>query len=199
MIRLVGPGGAGKSTIGALLAERLNVAFLDLDRHFADRFGDIGEYIDRHGYDAYAQANVETYCSLACAETASDVVALSSGFMTYAHDIQPEYPTVRSEIAESPATFVLLPSLDREVCVTEAVRRQIGRPFGRSAIREEAVIRARFEIYMAVPARKIETMRPVAAAVDEIIASLRPKEATMAYSGHSTCLGWPAMSEPSAR
>jgi hypothetical protein len=106
--------------------------------------------------------------------------------MTYAHDIEPEYPTVRSEIAESLATFVLLPSLDREVCVTEAVRRQIGRPFGRSAIREEAVIRARFEIYMAVPARKIETMRPVAAAADEIIASLRPKEATMAYSGHST-------------
>jgi hypothetical protein len=115
--------------------------------------------------------------------------------MTYAPDIEPEYPTVRSEIAESLATFVLLPSLDREVCVTEAVRRQIGRPFGRSAIREEAVIRARFEIYMAVPARKIETMRPVAAAVDEIIASLRPKEATMAYSGHSTCIGWPAMSE----
>jgi ribose 1,5-bisphosphokinase PhnN len=25
MIRLIGPGGAGKSTIGALLAERLNV------------------------------------------------------------------------------------------------------------------------------------------------------------------------------
>lgn len=173
MIRLVGPGGAGKSTIGALLAERLSVAFLDLDRCFADRFGDIGEYIGRHGYDAYARANVETYCSLACAETAPDVVALSSGFMTYAHDIQPEYPRVRSEIAESPATFVLLPSLDREVCVTETVRRQIGRPFGRSAIREEAVIRARFEIYMTVRARKIETMRPVAAAVDEIIAFQR--------------------------
>ncbi|MEO6239244.1 MAG: shikimate kinase [Vicinamibacterales bacterium] len=59
MIRLVGPGGAGKSTIGALLAERLNVAFLDLDRHFADRLGDIGEYIGRYGYDAYAQANVD--------------------------------------------------------------------------------------------------------------------------------------------
>jgi shikimate kinase len=66
---------------------------------------------------------------------------------------------------------MLLPAVDRDVCVAETVQRQIGRPFGRSATREEAVIRARFEIYMAVPARKIETMRSVAAAVDEIIAS----------------------------
>jgi len=45
MIRLIGPGGAGKSTIGALLAERLDVPFVDLDRHFAARIGDISEYI----------------------------------------------------------------------------------------------------------------------------------------------------------
>ncbi len=177
MIRLVGPGGAGKSTIGALLAERLNVAFLDLDRHFADRLGDIGEYIGRYGYDAYARANVETYCSLLRTEAEPEVVALSSGFMTYARDIHPEYPTVWCEIEQSPTTFVLLPAVDCDVCVAETVRRQIGRPFGRSASREEAVIRARFEIYMAVPARKIETMRPAAAAVDEIIASLPLKRA----------------------
>src|SRR3954463_2771454 len=64
MIRLIGPGGAGKSTIGALLARRLDAAFADLDRHFADRAGDISEYIGRHGYDAYARENVEAYCSL---------------------------------------------------------------------------------------------------------------------------------------
>ena len=177
MIRLVGPSGAGKSTIGALLAERLNAPFLDLDRQFADRHGDIGEYIDQHGYDAYARANVETYCSMVRAEADPEVVALSSGFMTYALDIHPEYPTVWCEIEQSPTTFVLLPAVDRDVCVAETVRRQIGRPFGRSASREEAVIRARFEIYMAVPARKIETMRPAAAAVDEIIASLPLKRA----------------------
>jgi shikimate kinase len=64
MIRLIGPGGAGKSTIGALLAERLDVAFLDLDRHFAGRVGDISDYIGRHGYDEYARENVEGYCAL---------------------------------------------------------------------------------------------------------------------------------------
>ena len=59
MIRLIGPGGAGKSTIGALLAERLDIAFLDLDRHLVGRVGDISEYIGRHGYDDYARENVE--------------------------------------------------------------------------------------------------------------------------------------------
>ena len=147
MIRLIGPGGAGKSTIGALLAERLDLAFVDLDRHLADRVGDIGDYINAHGYGTYARENVETYWSLVCAEKPPDVVALSSGFITYSLDIHPEYPTLRRGIERSPTTFVLLPSVERDICVAETVRRQVGRPFGRSPSREEAVIRARFEIY----------------------------------------------------
>ena len=172
MIRLIGPGGSGKSTIGALLAARLDLKFLDLDRHFADRVGDISDYIGAHGYEKYSRENVAAYWSLVRAETPPDVVALSSGFMTYSPDIHPEYPTLRHEIERSPTTFVLLPSVDRDVCVGETVRRQVGRPFGRSRSREEAVIRARFEIYMAMPARKIETMRHVVAVVDEIVAAL---------------------------
>jgi shikimate kinase len=174
MIRLIGPGGAGKSTIGALLAERLDVPFLDLDRHFAGRVGDISEYIGRHGYDAYARENVEAYCSLSREGVRSDVIALSSGFMTYASDTHPEYGRVRREIEEWAQTFVLLPSLDRELCVAETVRRQVARPFGRSPEREEAVIRARYEIYTALPMRKVETMRPTAVILDEILAALSP-------------------------
>jgi hypothetical protein len=36
------------------------------------------------------------------------------------------------------------------------------------------VIRARFEIYMALPMRKVETMRPTAMILDEILAALSP-------------------------
>jgi shikimate kinase len=172
MIRLIGPGGAGKSTIGALLAERLDVPFLDLDRHLAGRVGDLGEYIGRYGYDAYARENVEAYCSLSAGGIRPDVVALSSGFMTYASDAHLEYRRVRRELVECAQTFVLLPSLDRELCVAETVRRQVARPFGRSPEREEAVIRSRFEIYKALPMRKVETMRLTAAIVDEIVAAL---------------------------
>jgi shikimate kinase len=173
MIRLIGPGGAGKSTIGALLAERLEVFFVDLDRRFADLVGDISEYIERHGYDAYARDNIEAYCSLFREAVCPGVVALSSGFMTYASDAHPEYGPIRREIEECAQTFVLLPSLNLECCVAETVRRQVARPFGRSPEREEAVIRTRFEIYMALPVQKVETMRATAASVDEILAALR--------------------------
>src|SRR5213593_2647710 len=97
---------------------------------------------------------------------------VSSDFMTYAIDTHPEYARVRGELEQCGRTFVLRPSLNRELCVAETVRRQVARPFGRSPDREEAVIRARFEIYMALPTRKIETMRPHAAIVDEIVAAL---------------------------
>ena len=171
-IRLIGPGGAGKSTIGALLAKRLAVPFLDLDRHFANGAGDISEHIHRHGYYGYARENVETYCSLVRGERRRGVVALSSGFMTYPRDIHPDYARVRRELEQHPNTFVLLPSVDRDVCVAETVRRQIARPFGRASTKEEAVIRARFAIYMAMPVPKIETMRAIDAAVADIIAAL---------------------------
>src|SRR5258708_6082507 len=101
MIRLIGPGGAGKSTIGALVAERFNVPFLDVDRHLDGRVGDISEYINRHGYDAYARENVEAYCSLLRGGIRPEVLALSSGFMTYASNIHLEYGRIRRELEES--------------------------------------------------------------------------------------------------
>ena len=171
MVRLVGPGGSGKSTTGALLAARLGVSFVDLDRYFSERVGDIGEFIEEHGYHNYARQNIENYCSLIRHENRLGVMALS-GFMTYELVAYPEYSRVRSEVELCPNTFVLLPSFDREVCVSETVRRQIARPFGRSAVREEAVIRARFEVYKAMPVRKVETTRPVSAVVDELVAAL---------------------------
>ena len=92
--------------------------------------------------------------------------------MTYSGDAHPEYARVRREIGECTQTFVLLPSLNLECCVAETVRRQVARPFGRSPEREEAVIRARFGIYQALPIRKVETMRPAAAILNEILAAL---------------------------
>lgn len=41
VIHLVGPGGAGKSTVGHALARRQVVAFIDLDEEFKARAGDI--------------------------------------------------------------------------------------------------------------------------------------------------------------
>lgn len=160
-IQLVGPGGAGKSTVGPALAMTLGRPFLDLDREFERRHDDIDAFISKRGYDAYARENVGVYLELH-SEAAGIVLALSSGFMTYRPDVHSAYERVRETICYSPATVVLLPSLDRETCVAETVRRQLQRPITRpDAVREEAVIRERFDRYIEIPALKVETMRSV--------------------------------------
>src|SRR5262245_15054214 len=140
MIRLVGPGGAGKTTVGLALAHRLGVAFVDLDQEFSARFGDISAYLAVHEYRSYAAQNVQVYLDTSQSCAAPRVIALSSGFMTYPLDIHPTYGRLSHEIANSPSTGVLLPSFDRETCVLETVRRQLGRPFSRAAAQEEKII-----------------------------------------------------------
>jgi shikimate kinase len=173
LVTLIGPGGAGKTTIARAIAERLRIDDIDLDQRFRDRAGDISEYIDGRGYNAYARENVETYRLLSLERAGARVVALSSGFITYPDDVHPDYARLCTEIVESPGTIVLLPSLDFERCVAETVRRQLSRPFARSPMAEAAVIRERFARYLALPVMKIETMRPVAQVVDTIVKSLR--------------------------
>lgn len=170
VIHLIGPGGAGKSTIGRALAKRLGVAFLDLDDEFRVRAGDISAYLGGHGYEAYAAENVRAYLDASITQDA--VFALSSGFMTYSCGIHPAYQELRIRIARSATTFVLVPSLDVEKCVLETVRRQLARPFSRSAEREEEVIRQRFDQYTGLAARKVETSGTVDAAVESLLAML---------------------------
>jgi shikimate kinase len=43
-IHVAGPGGAGKSTVGVLLSDRLQTPFVDLDQCFREREGDISDY-----------------------------------------------------------------------------------------------------------------------------------------------------------
>jgi shikimate kinase len=172
MIQLVGPGGAGKTTAGKVLAHRLGVAFVDLDAEFTAESGDISAYLETYGYDAYAERNVSLYSALVSSPQRPGVLALSSGFMTYRHDIHVDYLEWRRQIGSSPSTFVLLPSLDHNTCVAETVRRQRRRRFARLAEREEQVIRSRFFVYIDVPAQKIETMRPVDAVAAELLLAL---------------------------
>lgn len=173
VIHLIGPGGAGKSTVGRSLAKRLGIAFIDLDDEFRDRAGDISAYLAAHGYEAYAAENVRAYLETSVNREA--VFALSSGFMTYPGDVHPAYRELRSSLATSATTFVLLPSLDIESCVRETVRRQLARPFARSAAREENVIRERFVLYSRLPARKVETSDTIDAVVDSLLTLVHHK------------------------
>ncbi len=177
MVQLVGPGGAGKTTIGAALAERLGARFADLDAEFGTRHGNISAYLDTHGYEAYAEQNVGLYLDLVGGLVRPDIVALSSGFLTYPDGIHPDCLALRQRVASSPSTFVLFPSADVETCVNEIVRRQLRRPFARSAEREEEAIRERFSIYFGLAACKVQTMQPIEAVVAELVAALAAQQA----------------------
>ena len=172
MIWLIGPGGAGKSTAGPLVADLLGLPFHDLDRRFSEQLGDIDGFIAAHGYEGYARANVEQ-CLFLLGDARPAVIAMSSGFMTYPPGVHPRYPELRREVEKSPTTFVLLPSLDLETCAAETVRRQLARPFcRRGAAREDAVVRERFPVYASMSAHKIETMRAPTAVAAAILASV---------------------------
>jgi shikimate kinase len=177
MIHLIGPGGAGKTTTGAALGWRLGVRFADLDAEFVSRHGDISDYLDTRGYAAYAGRNVGVFSDLCSGPDGPEIAALSSGFMTYPDDVHPDYPAWRQRVATSPSTFVLLPSLQFEACVRETVRRQLGRSFARPAEREEQVIRARFPVYLGLPAHKVETMQAIEAVITEILSALAARRA----------------------
>src|SRR4030095_7865714 len=112
MIQLVGPGGAGKTTVGRALAQRLGITFVDLDEQFAAQAGDISAYLTTHSYQAYAMQSVQTYLDTLRSLPSETVIALSSGFMTYPDDAHPAYREIHRDIAVSTLTLVLLPSFD---------------------------------------------------------------------------------------
>ncbi len=68
MIILIGPMGAGKTTIGRRLAQNLHLDFVDLDRKIEDttgqRISEIFEIEGEAGFRKYETAALETYCCL---------------------------------------------------------------------------------------------------------------------------------------
>jgi len=172
VIHLIGPGSAGKSTVAPYVAALLDAPALDLDRVFEAAHGNIDRFIEAHGYEAYAAANVESYLAHRARELT--VVALSSGFMVYPEGLHPMNRELQRDIAAAPTTVLLLPSLDLETCVAETVRRQATRPLTirRPAAREEVVIRERFAQYCRLTSRVVTTMQPPQAVARGIIACI---------------------------
>jgi shikimate kinase len=180
VIHLIGPGGAGKSTVAPYVAALLGGRAIDLDRTFEALHGDIDAYIQAHGYGAYAAANVDTYLVHQPQELA--VVALSAGLMLYSAGVHPALGGLQHAIAAAPTTVLMLPSLDLETCVAEVVRRQTTRPLSvrRSIAREEAVIRERFPRYRRLTSRVVTTMRPPLAVAREIITRIELEQSCRA-------------------
>lgn len=158
ILHLIGPGGAGKTTVGPYLARRLGWAFVDLDQHFMSREGNIDAVIEASGYLDYARRNVAVYREVRSALTRPTVLALSSGFLTYPEDVDAGYPTLRCAIETDALTSLLLPAFELEACVEAIVRRQLSRPYLRGdSASEERRIRERFPKFKAMPCARFRS------------------------------------------
>ncbi|WP_173912304.1 shikimate kinase [Acinetobacter sp. Marseille-Q1618] len=170
-IHLIGLGGAGKTTTGKLLAKKLNIPCFDLDEYFIENVGDISQFINERGYEAYAKRNVELYVQLKQSLDKGEraILVCSSGFMTYAENVVPEYLQLKQDIENDPVTFLLMPSLDLEECIKIIVERQLKRTYlNTTAEKEEIKVRTRFDIYNNLSCYKVLTNRPVENFIDEI-------------------------------
>ena len=179
LVHLVGPGGAGKTTAGRLAAQALGWQFVDLDECFMAESGGIAECIDTHGYRHYAASNVALYRRLRAAVSAPVVMALSSGFMTYAPDIADDYPALCASIEADPLTSLLMPAWTLDACVACIVQRQLARPYLRGdVVRETQRIRERFAPYMALRCARILSDGPPDAVAARIVrlAGLRARQ-----------------------
>lgn len=69
-IILIGMPGAGKSTVGVLLAKTLGYAFLDTDLLIQEREGDLLQrLVDRLGVDGFLEREADVLCGLECRRT----------------------------------------------------------------------------------------------------------------------------------
>lgn len=145
ILLLIGPGGAGKSSVGSELAPLLKRDRIDLDEEFRRRMGDISDFIAGESYKRYKMANSALAAEIAAEAGSPTLLIASSGFLT------PDNPgpalQANRRLFESCYSVCLLPSRDLETAIEIIVERQLARPFGRGGASEEATIRLRYPIY----------------------------------------------------
>jgi len=118
-IVLTGFMGAGKSTIGRILAEQLGWEFLDLDTLIEDRSGlTIPELFSRHGESHFRRLESKALAS-ALGRT-STVLALGGG--------APEEITNRLLIEQTPATLAVFLDAPFPTLFDRCMLQEIGRP-----------------------------------------------------------------------
>ena len=142
---LLGPGGVGKSTLGAAMARQSGWPLLDLDLQFCDRIQDITDFIAANGYPAYRAANLAMAKTLVAGITRPTIVVTPSGFLAAAADSEDYRDALR--LVQTGYGITLLPSLDVEEATDIVVARQLTRGFGFEHASETTKFHRRFPIY----------------------------------------------------
>ena len=118
-IVLTGFMGAGKSTIGRLLASRIGWNFLDVDAHLEARTGaTIPQLFERHGEAHFRR--LESSALASALGRSQAVLALGGG--------APEELTNRLLIEQTPATFTIFLDAPFPTLYDRCILQDIGRP-----------------------------------------------------------------------
>ena len=165
-IALVGPRGAGKTTVGRAVAHALGLPFVDADAALADAAGmPAGTFLLRCGEPAFRQVEERVSAPLLARP---GVVALGGGAVLV--------PALRALLMPPEVLTVLLLADPAEL-----VRRLAADPTPRPALTElprdaevAALLAARLPLYRSVAQIECDTSaRPVAGVVDELLRRVR--------------------------
>ena len=130
-IVLTGFMGAGKSTVGRLLAERVGWNFVDLDHHLEQRAGaTIPEIFDLHGEEHFRR--LESSALASALRLPNTVIALGGG--------APESLTNRLLLEQTPGTLTVFLDAPFAVLFDRCMLQEIARP----VLADPASAQARF-------------------------------------------------------
>jgi shikimate kinase len=147
-IVLTGFMGAGKSTIGRLLADRLGWTFLDLDDHLEARAGlSVPEIFERHGEEHFRRLESSALASaLSRPET---VLALGGG--------TPEFLTNRLLLEQTPGTVTVFLDAPFPVLFDRCVMQAVSRPVLADPVAAQARFDLRHPFYRRLARHTIDT------------------------------------------
>ncbi|MCU1253648.1 MAG: shikimate kinase [Edaphobacter sp.] len=145
---LTGFMGAGKSTIGRLLAARLNWTFLDLDAHLESRTGaTIPQLFERHGEAHFRR--LESSALASALGQNHTVLALGGG--------TPEELTNRLLLEQTPATFTIFLDAPFPTLFDRCMLQDIARPVLADPTAAQLRFQKRHPLYRRLANRTIDT------------------------------------------
>ena len=124
-IFFVGPASVGKTTVGELLAEKLNYKFVDIDAEFRKRIALIPDYVKSKGYVEYCEANSILTDKLIEENQERTVFATPSGFLV--HDYSPHLIEKHLNMLKNYISILLLPHRNPLEGVDLIIKRQADR------------------------------------------------------------------------